>query len=49
MLSEDELRDMHAVLALALESLAGADAALLAHHFLAAGMYDRAAKYVVRI
>lgn len=50
LVSEDELRDMHAVLALALalEGFAGADAGLLADHFLAAGMYDRAAKYVER-
>jgi serine/threonine protein kinase len=45
LLSEDELRDMHAVLALALESIAGTDAALLAEHFAAAGMHGRAAKY----
>jgi serine/threonine protein kinase len=48
LLPEDELRDMHAVLALALEGFAGADAGLLADHFMAAGMVDRAAKYVVR-
>ncbi len=48
LLSEDELRDMHAVLALALETFAGADAELLANHFLAAGMDDRAAKYLAR-
>jgi serine/threonine protein kinase len=46
LLSADELRDMHAVLALTLEDFPGADADLLAHHFLAAGMGDRAAKYV---
>lgn len=46
LLSVDELRDMHAVLALTLEELAGADAGLLAEHFLAAGMPERAAKYV---
>ena len=45
LLSEDELRDMHAVLALALERFEGTDAALLADHFQAAGMHDRAAKY----
>ncbi len=48
LLSEDELRDMHAVLALALEGLAGADRELVAHHFRAAGMLDRAAKYGAR-
>lgn len=48
LLSEDELRDMHAVLALALENFAGVDAELLADHFRAAGMYDRAAKNVMR-
>jgi len=48
LLSEDELRDMHAVLALALESFAGVDAELLADHFRAAGMDDRAAKKVIR-
>jgi hypothetical protein len=48
LLPEDELRDMHAVLALALEGLTGADAGLVADHFLAAGMADRAAKYVGR-
>jgi eukaryotic-like serine/threonine-protein kinase len=46
LLSKDELRDMHAVLALTLEDFPGADAQLLAEHFLAAGMADRAAKYV---
>ena len=45
LLPEDELRDMHAVLGLALEGFAGADAGLVADHFLAAGMVDRAAKY----
>ena len=45
LLSEDELRDMHAVLAFALEGLAGADRELVAHHFRAAGMLDRAAKH----
>jgi hypothetical protein len=45
MLSEDELRDVHAVLALTLEGFGGADAALLADHFQAAGMDDRAARY----
>ncbi|HYI12204.1 MAG TPA: protein kinase [Thermoanaerobaculia bacterium] len=48
LLSGDELRDMHAVLALTLEDFAGADADLLADHFLAAGMDDRAAKYIAR-
>ena len=46
MLSEDELRNMHAVLALTLEGFAGAEPGLLADHFRAAGMDDRAAKYV---
>ncbi|MFL6244951.1 MAG: serine/threonine-protein kinase PknK [Thermoanaerobaculia bacterium] len=45
MLSADELRDMHAVLALTLEEFPGTDAELLAEHFLAAGMVDRAARY----
>ena len=44
LLSEDELRNMHAVLALTLEGFAGADAELLAEHFRAAGMHDRPAK-----
>ena len=47
MLADDERRDMHAVLAMVLEELPGAEAELLARHFLAAGMYDRAAKYVL--
>ncbi|MEA2490911.1 MAG: eukaryotic-like serine/threonine-protein kinase [Acidobacteriota bacterium] len=47
LLSEDELRDMHAVLAFALESIPGTDAALLAEHFAAAGIHGRAAKYRV--
>lgn len=47
LLSEDELRDMHAVLALALESLEGADVDLIVEHFLAAGMPDRATRYIV--
>lgn len=46
-LDEDELRDMHAVLAMVLEGFAGADAELIADHFLAAGKHDRAAKYVL--
>ncbi|HEX6084824.1 MAG TPA: protein kinase [Thermoanaerobaculia bacterium] len=47
LLAEDELRDMHAMLAMVLEGFAGADAELVADHFLAAGMHDRAAKYVL--
>jgi GTPase SAR1 family protein len=47
LLAEDELRDMHAMLAMVLEGFSGADAELLADHFLAAGMNDRAAKYVL--
>ena len=47
LLPEDELRDMHALLAMVLEGIPGADAELLADHFLAAGMEDRAAKYVL--
>ncbi|HEX8411722.1 MAG TPA: protein kinase [Thermoanaerobaculia bacterium] len=47
LLDEDELRDMHAVLAMVLEGFAGADAELIADHFLAAGKHDRAAKYVL--
>ncbi|HYC90719.1 MAG TPA: protein kinase [Thermoanaerobaculia bacterium] len=47
LLAEDELRDMHALLAMVLEGFAGADAELLADHFLAAGMEERAAKYVL--
>jgi hypothetical protein len=49
LLSEDELRDMHAVLALALEDFAGADPTLVADHFTAAGMPERAAKYRGRL
>lgn len=45
LLSAEELRDMHAVLALTLEEFAGADADVIAEHFLAAGMADRAAKF----
>ncbi len=48
LLSEEELRDMHAVLALALESFPGTDPELLADHFRAAGMDERAAKYAGR-
>jgi len=47
LIAEDELRDMHAVLAMVLEGSAGADAELIADHFLAAGRSDRAAKYVL--
>ena len=45
LLSEDELRDMHAVLGLALESLSAVPRDLVVEHFRAAGMHDRAAKY----
>ena len=45
LLSEDELRDMHAVLALTLQNVAGVDADLVAKHFQAAGMHERAAKH----
>ena len=45
LLSEDELRDMHAVLALTLEGFAGTDASLLAAYFREAGMHERAARY----
>lgn len=48
LLSVDELRDMHASLATALEAFEGADAELLADHFLAADIRDRGAFYVVR-
>ncbi len=48
LLSEDELRDMHAVLGFALENFAGADAEIVARHFRAAGMDERAAKYAGR-
>ena len=47
LLGEDEQRDMHAVLAMVLEEAGGADAELVADHFLAAGLHDRAAKYVL--
>jgi eukaryotic-like serine/threonine-protein kinase len=47
LLADDELRDMHAVLGMVLESFEGADAELIADHFLSAGMPDRAAKYVL--
>ena len=47
LLEEDELRDMHALLAMVLEGVPGVDAELLADHFLAAGMPERAAKYVL--
>jgi len=48
LLEEDALRDMHAELATALEAFDGADAELLADHYLAAGVQDRGATYVVR-
>jgi hypothetical protein len=47
MLNEEELRRRHAQLAAALEKFE-ADAELLADHFLAAGLHDRAAVYVER-
>jgi hypothetical protein len=47
MLNKDELRRRHAQLAAALEKFE-ADAELLADHFLAAGLRDRAAVYVER-
>jgi eukaryotic-like serine/threonine-protein kinase len=47
MLNEEELRRRHAQLAAALEKFE-ADAELLADHFLAAGLRDRAAVYVER-
>jgi eukaryotic-like serine/threonine-protein kinase len=47
MLNEEELRRRHAQLAAALEKFE-ADAELLADHFLAAGLRDRAAVYVQR-
>jgi hypothetical protein len=47
LLAEDELRDMHAMLAMVLEGFAGADAELVADHFLAAAMHARAARYVL--
>ena len=47
LVAEDERRDMHAMLAMVLEGFAGADAELIADHFLAAGLHDRAAKYVL--
>jgi eukaryotic-like serine/threonine-protein kinase len=48
LLSEDELRRMHEELAVALEAFEGADAELLADHYLAADVHDRGATYVVR-
>ena len=47
MLNQEELRQRHAQLAAALEKFE-ADAELLADHFLAAGLHDRAAVYVER-
>ena len=48
LLTADELREMHAKLADALEEFEVTDAELLADHFLAAGVQDRGATYVVR-